>query len=126
MGTLHTFRAELLADDVITELELPIIRDYMARQGLDLDDVKFLVQLQSEAREVCPAFEDLLFDTIKKVMLADGRVGLDEQFYLLKTLCADGRVSEREKRLIRELRAESREVTPEFEAFCQQVLSGAL
>lgn len=126
MGTLFKFRDELLVDGVITKYELSVIREYIEENGLDLQDVKLLVQLQSEAREVCAEFDDLLFPVLKKVLLEDGTVGLDEQYYLLKTLCADGRVGEREQKFVAELKAESRKLSPEFESFCQQVLSGTV
>lgn len=126
MGTLFKFRNELLVDGVVTKYELSVIREYVEENGLDLDDVKLLVQLQAEAREVCAEFDDLLFPVLKKVLLEDGTIGLDEQYYLLKTLCADGRVTEREQKFITELRNEAVDVTPEFRSFCDQVLSGAL
>lgn len=126
MGTLHKFRSELLVDGVITKYELSVIREYIEENGLDYEDVKLLVQLQSDAREVCTEFDDLLFPVLKQVLLADGKVGLDEQFYLLKTLCADGKVGPREQKFITELKAESRTITPEFASFCDQVLSGTL
>lgn len=126
MGTLHKFRAELLSDGAIRANELATIREYVDENGLDLADVKFLVQLQSDAREVCPEFDDLLFPLLKEVLLADGGVSLDEQFYLLKTLCADGRVGPREQRFVAELRAQSKTVSREFNDFCEQVLSGSL
>jgi hypothetical protein len=126
MGTLHKFQAEILADGVISKYEVSVIQEYIEENGLDLADIKLLVHLQAEAREVCQEFDDLLFPALKKVLLEDGRIGLDEQYYLLKSLCADGRVSERERKFIVELRDESREVSPEFESFCEQVLSGTL
>ncbi len=126
MGTLHKFRSELLVDGVITKYELSVIREYIEENGIDLDDVKLLVQLQSEAHTVCDEFDDLLFPVLKQMLLADGKIGLDEQYYLLKTLCADGKVGVREQKFVAELKAESRTLTPEFESFCDQVLSGTL
>src|SRR5688572_3458118 len=106
MGTLYKFRDELLVDGVITKYELSVIREYIEENGIDLEDVKLLVQLQSDAREVCPEFDDLLFPVLKQVLLADGKIGLDEQYYLLKALCADGKVGEREQKFVAELKAE--------------------
>ena len=126
MGTLYKFRDELLVDGVITKYELSVIREYIEENGIDLEDVKLLVQLQSDAREVCPEFDDLLFPVLKQVLLADGKIGLDEQYYLLKSLCADGKVGAREQKFVAELKAESKTLTPEFKSFCDQVLSGTL
>ena len=123
MGHLHQFRSVLLRDRRITDDEVDVIRDYIHQDGrLDLDDVKLLVELLSNAVEVCPAFDDLFFPALKEVILADGRIGLDEQFFLLKMLYSDGHVRDAEKRFLLELRREAKEITPEFEALCDEAL----
>ena len=93
--------------------EVQTIRDYIERDGkLDIDDVKFLVGLLSDADEVCAAFDDLFFPALKEVVLADGVIAPDEQFYLLKMLYSDGVIRENEKEFLRELRNEAKEVPP--------------
>jgi len=123
MGRLHEFRSELLRDGKITEDEVEVIRHYVQEDGkLDLDDLKLLVELLSEADEVCPAFDALFFPAAREVILADGRIGFDEQFYLLKMLYSDGCVRESEKEFLVELHREASEVTPEFEALVEEAL----
>lgn len=120
MGQLFQLKDQLLNDRRITDCELGTIRTYIDENGqLDLDDVKFLVSLLSEAREVSPGFDELFFPALKRVILSDGLVGLDEQFYLLRMIYADGHIREQEKQLLRQLRAEVRESTPEFDAMCE-------
>jgi uncharacterized tellurite resistance protein B-like protein len=124
MSGLQDLHDELLCDGRITDNEVAVIRDYLHRDGrLDLEDVKLLIELLSGAREVCPAFDELFFPVLKQVLLEDGRIGADEQFYLLKMLYADGVVRESEKQFLRELRAEVRETTPEFEQLCETALA---
>ncbi len=119
MAGLHQLRAELLHDRKITEDEVAVIRDYIHRDGkLDMEDVKFLVGLLSDADEVCAGFDGLFFPALKEVILADGRIGLDEQFYLLKMLYSKGHVRDSEKQFLAELRDELTEITPEFETLC--------
>ena len=60
---------------------------------------------------------------LKKVLLADGKIGMDEQFYLLKMLYADGHVRDREREFLLELCKELDEMSPEFELLCDQVLT---
>jgi hypothetical protein len=123
MGRLNELRSELLQDGKITDQEVAVIRNYLQGEGkLDLDDVKFLVELLADAREVSPSFDDLFFPVLKEVLLADRQIGLDEQFYLLKMLYADGHVRESEKQFLQELRREVEETTPEFEALCDEAL----
>jgi hypothetical protein len=123
MGRLHELQAELLNDGKITDQEVAVIRQYLGdEENPDLEDVKFLVELLCAAHEVSPAFDEFFFPALKRVILADGRVGLDEQFYLLKMLYSDGDVRECERQFLRDLRREAKEITPEFEALCEEAL----
>ena len=123
MGTLHELRASLLKDRKITKDEVYVIRDYINRDGiLDMEDVRFLVGLLSEAGEVCPEFDELFFPALKQVILADGRIDPGESFYLLKMLYSDGHIRDSEKQFLLELRQDADEVPPEFEALCDEAL----
>ena len=120
MPGLSNLRSELLSDGNITDAEVALIRGHVEQDGqLDLEDVKFLVHLLSEANEVCPAFDKLFFATLKDVFLADGKIGQDEQFYILKMLYSDGVLRENEREFLQTLRREVAEVSPEFEAMCE-------
>jgi uncharacterized tellurite resistance protein B-like protein len=121
MSRLQQLQAELLQNGKITDQEVEVLRNYLREKGsLDMEDVRLLVELLSDAREVSPAFDELFFPALKKVFLADGRIGLDEHFYLLKMLYSDGKVRECEKQFLRELLREAKEVTPEFRALCDE------
>jgi len=124
MAGLNELRSELLRDGKITDDEVEVIRDFIHRDGkLDMEDVKFLVELLSDAHEVCPAFDELFFPVLKEVILEDGRIGQDEQFYLLKMLYSDGHVRDSEKQFLHELRKSARETTPEFESLCETAMT---
>jgi uncharacterized tellurite resistance protein B-like protein len=124
MASLFRIQSELLADGKITDAEVDRLREFIHENGeLDLDDVKLLVNVLSEAREVCPAFDNLFFPLLKEVILQDGRIGLDEQFYLLKMLYSDGQVRDREKQFLRELREEADETSAEFESLYYTALA---
>ncbi len=124
MSHLHELRSELLEDWRITDSDVEVLEDHIRRAGrLYLEDVKFLIELLCEAREVCEAFDELFFPALKEVILEDGHIGPDEQFYLLKMLYSDGNVRESEKQFLLQLREEALEVTPEFEALCEEALA---
>lgn len=124
MGSLFQLKDQLLVDRRISDSEVDAIREYIDANGkLDLDDVKFLVSLLSEAREVSEGFDALFFPALKQVILADGCVGLDEQFYLMKMLYADGRIRESERRFLRELKGALQQSTPEFDAMYETAMS---
>jgi hypothetical protein len=123
MGQLHELRSQLLRDRRITDDEVEIIRQHIREDGqLDLDDVKFLVELLSEAVEVSPEFDRLFFPVLKQVILQDGRIGQDEQFYLMKMLYSDGHLRDSERELLKELQREAEEVSPQFQAMCDEAL----
>jgi hypothetical protein len=120
MPRLHELRSQLLNDGRITDDEVELIQRHIVSDGqLDLDDVRFLVELLADADEVCPAFDELFFPVLKAVLLDDGRIGPDEQYYLVKMLYADGHIRDSEKQFLRELRSELREPSPEFEQLCE-------
>lgn len=120
MAGLNQLLSQCLEDRKITDDEVYIIREQIERDGrLDMEDVRFLTQLLSEADEVCPAFDELFFPALKQVLLADGEISQAEQFYLLKMLYSDGNVRQREKRFLAELRREAQNVSPAFDALCE-------
>jgi len=120
MSRLHELRSTVLQNGKITPDEVDHIRDLIqADNRLDLEDVRVLVELLSDATEVCPEFDELFFPALKEVILADGKIGCDEQFYLLKMLYSDGHLRDCERKFLEELRREVVETTPEFEALCE-------
>jgi hypothetical protein len=124
MNALNELKAKVLQDKKITGEEVAIIRSQIAANGsLDIEDVKLLVELLSEAREVSPEFDELFFPALKSAILADGQITMDEQFYLLKMLYSDGHVRECEKQFLRDLCREAKEITPEFQSLCDEALS---
>ena len=123
MPGLYKLLAEIHDDRKITDAEVEVIREYIHADGkLDLADVKFLVELLSDAREVSPAFDELFFPALKRVILQDGKIDEGERFYLLKMLYADGNVRESEKRFLLELKREAKEVPSEFDAMVKTAM----
>jgi hypothetical protein len=124
MPGLYDLRDQLLHDEKITDDEVRVLQEYIASDGkLDMQDVRLLVELLSDAKEVCPAFDELFFPALKEVLLADGRIDPNEQFYLLKMIYSDGHVRDSERKFLQDLRAEVREATPEFEQLCETALA---
>ena len=122
MAHLHAVLGELVQDERITKAEVQVIRDYIQADGqLDLDDVRFLVEVLVGAKEVCPEFDELFFPILKQVVLEDGHICQAEQFYLLKMIYSDGHIRESEKKFLHELRDEATEITPDFEALLETV-----
>jgi hypothetical protein len=116
MSQLTELRSRLLADGKIDDEEVALIRKELFADGqIDRDEVEFLIAVRNEAREVCPAFEELFFTALKQNVLTDGSIDADEAAWLRKTLFADGKVDEAEKKFLQVLRTEARQVSPEFQ-----------
>lgn len=120
MARLHQLLEHILEDKRITADEVQVIQDYLVEDGkLDLNDVRFLVELLTGANEVCDEFDDLFFPVLKGVLLEDGRIDQSEQFYLLKMIYGDGEIRPSELRFLKELRDEAKEVPAEFDEYCK-------
>ena len=124
MSRFDELKYHLLSDNRITPNEVNLIAQYLTSDGkLDIEDLKFLIDLQVSASEVCKEFDEVFFPVLKRVILDDGVVGSDEQFYLLKMLYSDGHIRPVEKQFLQELRDELDEVSEDFEELYQTALS---
>jgi hypothetical protein len=126
MNLSQELHSRIRRNGKITKADVESIRHCVEQDGqLDLADMKMLVELLCAAVEVCPEFDDFFFPCLRKAVLADGRIGSDEQFYLLKMLYSDGHVRDCEKRFLVELRRDVQELTPEFESLCEIAMQAA-
>jgi hypothetical protein len=111
-------------DLTIDEADVAQIRKALPAEGaLTFDDVKTLTELRTEARAVCPAFDQYFFPVFKRHLLADGTISLPEQFTLLRLLYGGGGIDANERQFLIELRREVRDVTPEFDNLYKQAIS---
>jgi carbon storage regulator CsrA len=125
MADLQKLKATILADGVIEDQEVEIIRKELYADGkIDKEEVEFLVALRNEAQKVCPAFEELFFEAIKQNVLTDGVIDAEEAGWLRRMLYADGRIDEREKKFMRQLRQEAKQVSPEFQRLHDECMKG--
>ena len=127
MSQLRDLKSTLLADGTdlrIDDADVELIRKSLPADGaLSRDEVEFLTELRSEARAVCPAFDQLFFPAFKTHLLADGKISYPEQFSLLRMLYGGGGIDQAERQFLIELRKEVREPSPEFDALYKQAIS---
>ena len=123
MSALMAFAERLTADGKITPVEVAELKAHIHADGhLDHDDVKLLVGVAANCREVCAEFDEIFFPLLKEVLLADNQITPDEQYYLMKMLWGDGRVRPAERKLIQDLRAAVKNPTPEFLELCDRAM----
>jgi hypothetical protein len=116
MTDLRQLKSEILAGGQIADHEVAIIRRELYADGvIDRQEVEFLIELRNEAKSVSPAFDQLFFQAVKQNVLTDGVLDAEEARWLRKMLFADGRIDESEKKFLRELRSEARQVSREFQ-----------
>jgi hypothetical protein len=127
VSQLRDLKSTILADGTdlhIDEADVELIRKSLPADGaLSRDEVEFLTELRTEARAVCPAFDQLFFPAFKAHLLADGKISYPEQFSLLRMLYGGGGIDPAERQFLIELRKEVREPSPEFDALYKQAIS---
>jgi len=127
VSQLRDLKSTILADGTdlrIDDSDVALIRKNLPADGaLSRDEVEFLTELRTEARAVCPAFDQLFFPAFKSHLLDDGKISYPEQFALLRMLYGGGGIDPAERQFLIELRKEVREVTPEFDALYKQAIS---
>lgn len=126
MSQLRALKSQILVegeDLCIDDADVARIRACLPADGaLTHDDLMALSEMRTEARTVCPAFDQLFFPAFKAYLLADGKITLAEQFLLLRMLYGGGGIDDAERRFLCELRQEAREVSPEFERLYAQAM----
>lgn len=116
MPKLRELMQDILADGKIDRLDVESLADLLyADDVIDREEVEFLVTLQKRVERFSPAFEKFFYNSIKRHLLTDGIIHAEETAWLRKIILHDGRVNEREWKLIRELRGEASQVCPEYE-----------
>ncbi len=129
MSSLRALKSRILVDGEdgrIDEADLALIRSHLPGDGsIPAHELKVLVELRTEARSVCAAFDAWFFPAFKSYLLADGRISQSEQFELLRMLYGGGGIDPAERAFLQELRRELRQETPEFKAMYQQAMRDA-
>lgn len=114
----------LLADGSIDEREVEIIRkEFFADGRIDRTELEFLLEVRREASSSVPAFQKLLFEAIRSVILADGEISAAEVVWLRNWIFADGKVDADEKHWLKEFKVLADKVCPEFMALYNECMA---
>jgi len=124
MANLYKLEQELLNGGSITTEEVSRIKQHIQSDGkLDYDDLLFLVDLLASAIDVCEEFDNLFFPAMRTILLADGIIGMDEHYQLLRMLYSEGNVRQSEKDFLKDLYKSVDVVTAEFRDLCDTALN---
>lgn len=121
MPSLRELMRKYLADGKVDGHEIEALCDLIyADDVVSREEAEFLVELHRRVERVSPGFEKFVYRAIKEHVLADGAIAAEEAAWLRRVIFADGKVRDRERKLIRELRGEAARTCPEFEALFEE------
>lgn len=123
----NEFRAlgnKILANGKVNGHEVESLRSLISADGMiDREEAEFLLDIYKRLNQVTPAFENFFYRAIKQHLLADGTIDDERATWLRRLILNDGKVSEREKKLLRELRGEASEISIEGQALFEECLA---
>jgi uncharacterized membrane protein YebE (DUF533 family) len=114
--------AALLADGVIDESELKVIKKELYANGkIDQKELEFLIDLRFAAQKkargtpLSAQFEHLFFKAVQDNVLADGNISAKETSFLRKAIRASGKMDDAEKAFLKKLKKGAKKTSPAFE-----------
>src|SRR5579859_5571482 len=117
MLKLRQVERDIMTTSKVDKAELEILRQALyAHGGIDRQGADFLVELHKRVQHMTPAFDHFFYQAIKDHILAHGRINTEESAWLRRMLFADGKIDDKERKFLRELKGESKQVGREFEA----------
>lgn len=120
----RTLGMKILTNGKIEGHEVEALRELISADGkVDREEVEFLIHLYRRTDQIAPAFEKFFYKAIKQHLLADGTIDSERAAWLRQLIFADGKVTEREKKLLRELRGEAKEIAVEGDALIEECLA---
>ena len=117
MLDLRKTEQAILANGRVDGPELAELRRLLYAGGkIERREADFLVELHKRVQHMTPAFEHFFYQAIKDHVLAHGRIDAEETAWLRRMLFADGKIDDRERKFLHELKGEAKLVGPEFAA----------
>ena len=121
MLDLRQMEQAILANGKVESQELELLRRELDSAGkIGRREADFLVVLYKRLQHLNPSFQQFFYQGIKDHILANGRIGTEEATWLRRMLFADGKFRDEERKLLRELKGEAKEVSQEFEVLFEE------
>jgi hypothetical protein len=123
MVSLREIEERVIANGRVDGHELSLLHNLLDADGkIDRKEADFLVVLHKRVRYRTQGFEQFFYNTIKKHILADGRIGAEETEWLRQMLFHDGKIEDEERKFLHELKGEAKQIGPEFWALYAESL----
>jgi len=115
---------KILTNGKIEGHEVESLRELITADGkIDRQEAELLLDLYKRTEQIAPAFEKFFYKVIKQHLLADGTIDNERAAWLRRLILIDGKVSDREKKLLREINGEAKEISVEGQALIEECLS---
>lgn len=120
----RTLGMKILTNGKVEGHEVESLRELISADGkIDREEAEFLIYIYKRTDQIAPAFEKLFYKAIKEHLLADGTIDSERAAWLRSLILVDGKVTEREKKLLREVRGEAKEISVEGNALIEECLT---
>lgn len=120
----RTLGMKILANGRIEGHEVESLRELITADGkIDRQEAEFLLDLYKRTGPITPAFEKFFCKVIKQYVLAVGTIDSEQAAWLCSLILIDGKVSDREKKLLREIKGEAKEISIEGQALIEECLA---
>ncbi len=120
----RTLGMKILTNGKIEGHEVESLRELISADGkIDREEAEFLIHLYRRTDQIAPAFEKFFYKVIKQHVLTDGTIGANKATWLRQMIFADGKVNEREKKLLCELKGEATRINSEFQTLYEECLA---
>ncbi len=123
MENLRVIEEQVIADNRVSSDELRRLREVLyADRKIDRNEADFLVVLHKRLRHRSRAFDQFVYNAIKRHLLADGRIDREETAWLRDMVFFNETLEDEERKFLGELKGEAQELSPEFETFLAEAL----
>lgn len=123
MLDLRQMEQAILAKGKVESQELETLRRELYSAGkIGRRETDFLIILHKRLPQLDPGFQHFFYQAIKDHALANGRIGAEEAAWLRRMLFADGQLKDEERKLLRELQGEAKDIGPEFTLLFQECM----
>jgi uncharacterized tellurite resistance protein B-like protein len=123
---LQQIEQRVLAKGWLDESDLEELRGVLHDDWqISRPEADFLARLRQHVHDRAPAFDEFFYQAVISRVVKDGRVSAAEAQWLREVIFADRKVDEGERELLRRVRAEVKQASPEFEALYRECLEEA-
>ncbi len=114
---LRRIEQAILAVGKVESKDLELLRQAVyAGPKIERPAADLLVELHKRVQHRTPAFEKFFYQAVKDHILAKGKINSEECSWLRRLVFANGKIEDEERKLMHELKGESKQASPEFDA----------